>query len=47
VNSGSTWDLVAFLFSYVMSIGDSSIPHKAMFGCQGQVPSGELFTTGV
>jgi hypothetical protein len=25
---GSTWDLMAFLFSYVMSRGESLIPHK-------------------
>jgi hypothetical protein len=28
VKSGNTWDLMAFLFSYVMSRGESSIPHK-------------------
>jgi hypothetical protein len=28
VKSGSTWDLIAFLFSYVMSRRDSSIPYK-------------------
>jgi hypothetical protein len=28
VKSDSTWDLMAFLFSYVMSRGESSIPHK-------------------
>jgi hypothetical protein len=28
VKSGSTWDLMAFLFSYVMSIGESLIPYK-------------------
>jgi hypothetical protein len=28
VKSGKTWDLIAFRFSYVMSRGDSSIPHK-------------------
>jgi hypothetical protein len=28
VKSGSTWDFMAFLFLYVMSRGESSIPHK-------------------
>jgi hypothetical protein len=28
VKSGKTCDLIAFLFSYVMSMGDNSIPHK-------------------
>jgi hypothetical protein len=28
VKSGKTWDLMAFLFSYVMSKGESLIPHK-------------------
>jgi hypothetical protein len=28
VKSGKTWDLIAFRFSYVMSRGDSSIPHN-------------------
>jgi hypothetical protein len=28
VKSGSTLDLIAFHFSYVMSRGDNSIPHK-------------------
>jgi hypothetical protein len=28
VKSGCTWDLIAFRFSYVMSRGDNSIPHK-------------------
>jgi hypothetical protein len=28
VKSGNTWDLIAFRFSYMMSRGDNSIPHK-------------------
>jgi hypothetical protein len=28
VKSGKTWDLMAFLFSYVMSKEEISIPHK-------------------
>jgi hypothetical protein len=28
VKSGNTWDLIAFLFSYVISRGESYIPHK-------------------
>jgi hypothetical protein len=28
VKSGSTWDLIAFRFSYVMSRGDNSVPHN-------------------
>jgi hypothetical protein len=28
MKSGSTWDLIAFRFSYMMFRGDSSIPHK-------------------
>jgi hypothetical protein len=28
VKSGKIWDFIAFRFSYVMSNGDSSIPHK-------------------
>jgi hypothetical protein len=28
VKSGKIWDLIAFLFSYVMSKGDNSIPHR-------------------
>jgi hypothetical protein len=28
VKFGNTWDLMAFLFSYVMSRGESLIPHK-------------------
>jgi hypothetical protein len=28
VKSDKTWDLMAFLFSYVMSKGEISIPHK-------------------
>jgi hypothetical protein len=28
IKSGRTWELMAFLFSYVMSKGESSIPHK-------------------
>jgi hypothetical protein len=28
VKSGNTWDLMAFLFSYVMSREESLIPHK-------------------
>jgi hypothetical protein len=28
MKSGSTWDLIAFRFSYVMSRGNNSIPHK-------------------
>jgi hypothetical protein len=28
VKSSNTWDLIAFRFSYVMSRGDSLIPHK-------------------
>jgi hypothetical protein len=28
IKSGSTWDLIAFRFSYVMSRGDNLIPHK-------------------
>jgi hypothetical protein len=28
MKSGSTWDLMDFLFSYVMSRGESLIPHK-------------------
>jgi hypothetical protein len=28
MKSGSTWDLIAFHFSYMMSRGDNLIPHK-------------------
>jgi hypothetical protein len=49
VKSGSTWDLMAFLFSYVMSRGESSIPHKetrhVVSGLFNMFDSGASLTT--
>jgi hypothetical protein len=49
VKSGKICDLIAFLFSYVMSIGDNSIPHKETHPVAERLfnmfDSGVLFTT--
>jgi hypothetical protein len=49
VKSGSTSDLMDFLFSYVMSRGESSIPHKetrhVASGLFSMFDSGALLTT--
>jgi hypothetical protein len=49
MKSGSTWDLMAFLFSYVMSRGESSIPRKetrpVASGLFNIFDSGALLTT--
>jgi hypothetical protein len=49
VKSGSTWDLIAFLFTYVISRGESSIPHKetchVALGLFSMFDSGASLTT--
>jgi hypothetical protein len=49
VKSGSTWDLMAFIFSYLMSKGESSIPRKetrpVASGLFSMFDSGALLTT--
>jgi hypothetical protein len=49
VKSGKTCDLIAFRFSYVMSRGDNSIPHKetrpVAEGLFNILDSGALLTT--
>jgi hypothetical protein len=49
VKSGNTWDLIAFRFSYVMSRGDNSIPHKetrpVVVGLLSILDSGASLTT--
>jgi hypothetical protein len=49
VKSGKTWDLMAFLFSYVMSRGESLIPHKekchVALGLFSMFDSGASLTT--
>jgi hypothetical protein len=49
IKSGNTWDLIAFHFSYMMSRGDNSIPHKetrpVAAGLFSILDSGALLTT--
>jgi hypothetical protein len=49
VKSSKTWDLMAFLFSYVISRGESLIPHKetrhASSGLFNMFDNGASFTT--